>query len=225
MTERARVILNFHGVGVIPADIPASERPYWISTDVFTRILDLVIAHPKGRDVEMTFDDGNISDLEVCAPLLQERGLTAAFFALSGRIGRPRYLSDEDLRALSGLGMTIGSHGADHTDWRRADQAAFRKETFKARALLEQASGTAIDTVAVPFGAYNRKVLRGLAAAGFRKIYTSDGGISRPSNLLQPRTSIRSDMDLEDVTRLVHRKFPASARLRRAISVFLKRTL
>src|SRR5688572_20028566 len=110
-----RFILTFHGLGPVPDRVEGSERSVWVERELYESILDEV----HGRDdVEITFDDGNISDLEIGVPALAERGMRATFFVLGGRIGAPGYLGAEDVRALAAAGMGIGCHGAEHRSWR-----------------------------------------------------------------------------------------------------------
>src|SRR6056297_735130 len=112
-------VLNFHGLGRIPDHVEADERPYWISVTSFEQILDeVIIRRAWGQDVRITFDDGNRTDLEIAAPYLRDRALTATFFVLTGRLKKDGYLMPLDLHSLLDMGMNIGLHGRDHVDWR-----------------------------------------------------------------------------------------------------------
>ena len=57
--------------------------------------------------------------------------------------------------------------------------------------------------VAIPFGSYDRHVLRWLRAVGVTRAYTSDGGRARPDAWLQARTSLRHDMDAAWIARVL----------------------
>lgn len=72
------------------------------------------------KGVELAFDHGNVSDIKHALPALCRRGITAHFFVLAGRIGAAGYLSAQDVSSLHSAGMTIGSHGVHHRDWRRS---------------------------------------------------------------------------------------------------------
>lgn len=224
MTGRC-FILNFHGIGTPHDGIDASERPYWVSEDFFARVVDLVGARDNPERVRWTFDDGNRSDLTIGARLLGERGLTADFFLLTGRFDDPRYLSPADARLLVSMGMRIGLHGRDHVDWRRLTPDRLMAETVAARADLAEAAGTAIDRVAIPFGAYNRRVIAHLKRCGFRRIYTSDGGPSRTGDRICSRTSVRDDMMLEQIAALIDGRVPLVSKLRRTVSSTVRRHL
>src|SRR5699024_2185059 len=88
------------------------EAPYWVGADRFREIVGLIRAAP--RRVGITFDDGNASDLAICAPILAREGLGARIFVLAGRIGTPGSLSAADLGRLQEMGFEIGTHGHDH---------------------------------------------------------------------------------------------------------------
>lgn len=218
-------ILNFHGIGDAPGHVEPGEGKYWISQAFFHRILDLVIDHGQTADVEITFDDGNMSDLECGVPALKDRNLTASFFVLSGRLDTPGYLSSADLTTMLREGMTIGTHGCDHVDWRTLDEERLTREICTSREVIAAACGRPVDTVAIPFGAYNGRVIRRLKAAGYERIYTSDTGPANGASRVQARTSIRSDMSLQDVERILSDRVSWKRKLRRTLAGILKRTL
>ena len=95
----------FHGIGTPQRVLEPGEDSYWISRDTFLGVLDRVV----DRDhVRLSFDDGNASDVEFALPALLERGLTATFFVVAGRLDQPGSLSRDDVRRLHDAGMTIG---------------------------------------------------------------------------------------------------------------------
>src|SRR5262245_57103342 len=115
------LILNFHGLGDPPAHIDAEERRYWWPVGTFTNLLDrLVDRYPTVANlkISLTFDDGNASDALLALPELTKRKLLAGFFVCSGRIGKKHYLDSSMIHDLLDSGMTIGSHGMYHRDWR-----------------------------------------------------------------------------------------------------------
>jgi peptidoglycan/xylan/chitin deacetylase (PgdA/CDA1 family) len=184
----AALILTFHGIGDPPRDLDARERRVWISTAVFCEVLDRV----RGRDdVRLTFDDGNRSDITVALPILAERGLSATFFVVTGRVGEPGFLNADDVAALVSAGMQVGSHGTTHRSWRNLQTADLNLELQSSRAALQSWADAPIRAAACPFGAYDRRVLRALRVAGFSRAFTSDGGRADPSAWLQPRNTIR----------------------------------
>jgi peptidoglycan/xylan/chitin deacetylase (PgdA/CDA1 family) len=217
-TGRWAVNVTVHGIGSRPTrPLEDGEDKVWISVDQFEGLLDAAIERP---DVTVTFDDGNRSDLEIGLPKLQERGLTGRFYVLAGLLGEPGRLDASDVRELHDAGMFIGSHGWAHRDWRTLDwgpagAVEVEEEMVQARKHLERLTGSDVSEVAVPFGSYDRHVVRTLRRTGVTRVYTSDGGWARNGAWLQARTSIRAD-DGPDWPRQVMEDRPSAGRRARA---------
>jgi peptidoglycan/xylan/chitin deacetylase (PgdA/CDA1 family) len=193
-TATARHVINItvHGIGPAVREFDPGEDKTWVSVAQFEQMLDAA----EGRtDVRIKFDDGNASDVEIALPRLIERGLTAEFFLLAGMLGDSGRIDPDGVRELLAAGMTIGSHGWAHRDWRRIDSVQAREELDDAPRVLSELTGRRVTHVAIPFGSYDRNVLRRVRTAGMTRAYTSDGGRSRPDGWLQARTSLRHDMD------------------------------
>jgi peptidoglycan/xylan/chitin deacetylase (PgdA/CDA1 family) len=192
--------VNFHGVGEPTRALEPGEDQVWMTTDRFREALD-VVAQSDGA--EITFDDGNESDVAIALPELRSRGLRATFFLVVERIGRPGFLSSGDVRALAAHRMSIGSHGMRHVPWRGLDGADLERELAGSRRALEESLGSPVDEAACPFGAYDRRVLRAARAAGYRRVLSSDGGSARRGAWLQPRTSLGPAHDRDAIRRVL----------------------
>lgn len=188
--------ISFHGVGSPGAEREPGEHDYWVGRDTFLRILDECVAHPR---VRLSFDDGNESDAAIALPALLERGLTAEFFVLAGRLDTPGNLSAESVRDLAEAGMRVGTHGLGHRRWTGASDAELPGELEQARDRIAQASGHAVDRAACPFGAYDRRVLKRLRALGYERVYTSDRRPCAEGDWLQARFSVRAEDTVESV--------------------------
>jgi peptidoglycan/xylan/chitin deacetylase (PgdA/CDA1 family) len=200
------VNLTVHGVGTPDRALDPGEDTMWVSVDQFERVLDAV----AGRaDLRLTFDDGNSSDLTIALPRLRERGLHAEFFVLAGLLGAPGRLDHDGVRALHAAGMAVGSHGWSHRDWRRLDEQEAHEELVEANRVLENLVGVPVSRVAIPFGSYDRHVLRRLRHVNATRVYSSDGGRARSDSWLQARTSLRHDLDAAWVSRLLAPSAPA----------------
>lgn len=187
------LVLTFHGLNepIVPME-EGAER-YFVSQSCFERTissLDELESH-SGCLISVTFDDGNLSDYDIGVPRLLDAGRTGQFFVLAGRIGQKGFLSGAQMREMIACGMTIGSHGYDHVDWRKLDGAGRQREYFDARRRIEDVIGIEVNRVAIPFGAFDRRVLHGLKAAGYERVYTSTAGLCLESSWFQPRWSVR----------------------------------
>lgn len=209
----------FHGIGRCAVEREPGEARYWMSQDTFLRVLDGLADLPG---VGLSFDDGNRSDAEIALPALRERGMTATFFALAGRLDDPASLNGADLRDLRGAGMSIGSHGWEHIPWRGLDDAQARREFVTARAALEEAARTTITEAALPLGRYDRTVLRRLREAGYRAVYTSDRFPARSGGWLRARYSVTAT-DTAGTVRAMARTRIGVAEARNVVASAVKR--
>jgi peptidoglycan/xylan/chitin deacetylase (PgdA/CDA1 family) len=214
------VNLTVHGIGPAPRPLDPDEDGTWVGTDQFERVLDAV----AGRgDVVITFDDGNASDVEIALPRLVERNLTAEFFLPAGLLCQPGRLDHEGVRELLRAGMSIGSHGWAHINWRGLDDRQAKREMVEAHQVLDELTGHRVSRVAVPFGAYDRHVLRRLRQARVTRVYTSDGGRARPGSWLQPRNSLRRDLDAAWINRVLNGVPPLPVRAKKLAARAIKR--
>ncbi|WP_084145029.1 polysaccharide deacetylase family protein [Amycolatopsis jejuensis] len=213
------VNLTVHGIGKPPRELEPGEDHTWVRADQFERVLDAVVERP---DVRLTFDDGNASDVEIALPKLIERGLTAEFFLLAGRVGEKGRIDADGIDALLGSGMSVGSHGWAHRDWRRLGGQHVEQEFRIAPRVLARHAGVPVRRVAVPFGSYDRRVLAALRASGVQRVYTSDGGAARGDSWLQPRTSLRHDLDDAWIDDVLAGAPGIRRRARRTVAKFVK---
>jgi peptidoglycan/xylan/chitin deacetylase (PgdA/CDA1 family) len=190
LPSETRIGLCFHGIGPRLRTLESDESGYWVSEDQFLRILDEAAEWP---DVDISFDDGNVSDVAIALPALQERGLGAVFYALAGRVDEPGSLSGAELRELVTAGMEVGTHGWHHVPWSDLDDVAAHLELVEARERLAEAAGRPVVRAALPLGRYNRRALRRLREAGYQSVSTSDRGLARAGEWLRPRFSVHAD--------------------------------
>lgn len=219
-----RVTINFHGLGPVPTHVDAGEARVWCAdTALYADLLDEVreAAAAQGLDHLITFDDGNRSDLDHGLKPLADRGISAIFFPCAGRLEQPGYLDRGALRELVAAGQRIGSHGWSHIDWRRASPPVMRQEVGDAKDRIEQAAGVAVTTVAIPFGCYDRRVLRD--AAMFDTVFTSDAALADATARVQPRFSYTSDWKRGAVVAAISGSRRPFTRAKKKLAMTIKR--
>lgn len=196
MIDRHVLNVCFHGIGEPTRPLEPGEARYWISRDQYLSILDSFAGKPN---VRVSFDDGNASDHHIGLPGLSERGLTATFFMLAGRVDEAGSLSREQLADLRSAGMRIGTHGMDHRPWDSLDVRGRQREFVEARQVLRELTGAAIDEAALPLGRYNRRLLGQLRDLDYTTVFTSDRRWARSGTWLQPRFSVRTQDTAESL--------------------------
>lgn len=186
------VNLTVHGIGRPERPLDPGENEKWVTVEQFEELLDAAVGIDN---VHLTFDEGNISDVEIALPRLLERRLKAEFFLVAGEIGARGRIDQSGVRELVAAGMSVGSHGWSHRDLRRLDDKHLSQELRDASEYLSELARRPVQRVALPFGSYDRRVLDRLRKAGATRVYTDDGGSARAFTWLQPRTSLPHDLD------------------------------
>lgn len=99
--------------------------------------------------VSLTFDDTH-EDQQQVRSILSDHGLHATFFVNSSRIGRPGYMTLDDLLGLQADGNEIGGHTVTHARLPSVDADEQRRQICDDRAAL-LAQGFAVTSFAYPY--------------------------------------------------------------------------
>ena len=89
--------------------------------------------------------------------------------------------------------------------------------------LLEDLAVRPVTVASIPFGSYDRHVLRRLREAGFTRVYSSDGGSARTDAWFQARTSLRGDLDAAWIAEVLADSATPALRARRVAARAVKR--
>lgn len=214
-------ILMYHGLHRDPASRGRFDAVYSVHPEQFARQLDWLLEHRhrtlrldeadvaapsrEERRVVITFDDGDLSNVEIALPLLQQRGMVAEFFITSDFIGQPGMVSADDVRRLSAAGMGIGSHGRTHAFLQDLDTRELTAELDDSRGRLQAICGRPIDSLALPGGRGGERELAAAQRIGYRHLLGSVPGPNRrprADGWLQ-RLSVTRDLSLDDFAALV----------------------
>ncbi len=132
-------------------------------------------AGPGCGPVYLTFDDGT-ADHRRAADLLSSQGLAGTFFAITGRLGTPGYLSEDDVRYMVAQGHRLGSHSVTHRRLTSLSAAELAEELVSSRAHLEALAQHTVDWFAPPGGVYSPAVLEAALRVGYQIVRTMDWG-------------------------------------------------
>ena len=147
-----------------------------------------------GRATALTFDDGHESNYAHAFPLLLELRCGADFFVNPARVGTRGHASWAQLREMADAGMSIQSHGWDHTYFDALSPDALEQDLRRSKAEIEDRLGHRVTLLAPP-GGRTPPMLGHLACAlGYRAVACSVPGAWRrgsPSVML-PRFAVRS---------------------------------
>ncbi|MDB5032376.1 polysaccharide deacetylase family protein [Mucilaginibacter sp.] len=130
-------------------------------------------ALPK-KPIMLTFDDTDEDQYTIAAPELKKYGYKAVYFVMTVSIGRPHYMTKEQVKALSDAGNVIGSHTWDHhmTSKYKHDPNPKKDDWViqidKPTQKLEEITGKKITYFAYPFGIWNKSGFGELHKHGFK---------------------------------------------------------
>jgi peptidoglycan/xylan/chitin deacetylase (PgdA/CDA1 family) len=123
----------------------------------------------------LTFDDGGVTAYDPIADILEANGWRGHFFITVDYIGRPSFVTSEQIRALRRRGHLVGSHSCSHPErMSSCAEAQLVNEWRKSQEILSDIVGEPITTASVPGGFYSRAVARAAAQAGFQILFNSE---------------------------------------------------
>ncbi len=149
------------------------------------------------RDVYVTFDDAFANLLDNAIPVLEKYQIPATIFAVVDNLcclprwempyGHPEStemtMTAEQLVAVSkNLLFRIGSHTLTHPCLSKITPDQLKKELIDSKLRLEHLLGKPVEDLSLPFGSYNKKVLRMAQEAGYRRVYTVDAKLANPAS-------------------------------------------
>jgi peptidoglycan/xylan/chitin deacetylase (PgdA/CDA1 family) len=219
MAEHPLPVLMYHGIHSGPDRRGVYDPVYSVAPGEFARQLDwlagngyrslrlrdLERARGTERCVVITFDDGEISNLDIALPRLAERGMVAEFFVTSGFVGQPGRPTAADLRRLVAAGMGVQAHGATHRYLADLDAAELEAELADSKRDLEAVIGEAVTALALPGGRGGARERTAALRLGYSDLFNSEPGVNRGwrrGEYLQ-RLAITRDLVLDDFARLV----------------------
>jgi peptidoglycan/xylan/chitin deacetylase (PgdA/CDA1 family) len=123
------------------------------------------------KPVMLTFDDTDLDQFTVAAPELRKYNFKAVYFIMTVSLGRPRYMSRDQVKQLSDEGNVIGSHTWDHHNVKKFKEEDWVTQIEKPTKTLEEITGKNIEYFAYPFGLWNREAIPNLKSRGFKAAF------------------------------------------------------
>jgi len=214
-------ILAYHEV------MPESNYSYCVSLRQFKDQLG-ILGHGSEAEfgAHVTFDDGELSQMEMAGPLLLEYGIKATYFVTPGLIGTARkFLGWEQLRQLQAAGHTVQSHGWSHKFLTACNDRDLKHELQISRQTLEERLGEKVEEISIPGGRWDERVLRACAEAGYRQVYVSEPWMATEMFGVKVlgRFMVRNTTSLQQFERIVRgdratlRKMKMRSQIRRGI--------
>ncbi|WP_207435295.1 polysaccharide deacetylase family protein [Sabulibacter ruber] len=123
------------------------------------------------KPIMLTFDDTKLDQYTVAKPELDKYGFKAVFFIMTVSIGRPNYMTKEQIKELSDAGHVIGSHTYDHHNVKKYQEKDWITQIEKPTKQLEAITGKPVEYFAYPFGLWRSEAIPELKKRGFKAAY------------------------------------------------------
>ncbi len=154
----------------------------------------------KHKAVTLSYDDGTIHDRRL-VDIFNSYGLMGTFHLNSGSLGKPDYLTPEELILLF-AGHEVSAHSVTHPHLETLPLESLASEILEDRRTLESLVGYPVRGMSYPFGSYNTHVLQSLPHYGieYSRTVESHGGFHLPDDFLRWHPTCHHANDLEKKT-------------------------
>ena len=153
-----------------------------------------------GKSVMITFDDTSEEHFTIAKPEMEKYGFKGVFYIMTISIGRPNYMTKDQIRQLADDGHIIGSHTWDH---HRVDRYK-NENTIEERGVkkvvndwdqqlantkksLEAITGKPVEYFAYPFGIWSKEGIPEIEKRGYKMAFQ----LSTKRDSLQPLFTAR----------------------------------
>lgn len=123
----------------------------------------------------ISFDDTRADHYLSAAPLLEKYGFRGTFYIMTVSIGKPGYMTKEQIKDLSDRGHAVGLHTWDHQDLKKIGEDRWKIQIEKPKVLLEDITGKSVTSLAYPFGLWNPQVIQQIKSRGIRSAFQLGG--------------------------------------------------
>lgn len=157
---------------------------------------------PRGREIVITFDDGNYTFRDEAIAVLEKHQFPAAVFVVSesALYERNGSLEAEEIAQLARNPLiTIGSHSMTHPLLSRLTPQEIERELKGSREALEKMTGKPVYYLAYPSGNLDIRVVEEAKQAGYRLAFTTSPkklGMLEEGDWSLPRVKISRSSDL-----------------------------
>lgn len=132
------------------------------------------ITQPKGQ-VMVCFDDGWAGLYEAKDYFVENKVFPTIFIAVD-LIGKPGYLTLQQIKELQNEGFLFEGHTWSHRDLTTFDNEGLHRELIDSREELSRLLGKEVEALCFPQGRFSDKVYQISVEAGYKKLYSSITG-------------------------------------------------
>ncbi len=159
----------------------------------------------KPRYVALTFDDGYDDIYTEAFPLLEKYGMIGTVFLITDNIGKPGYLTQDQIKEMIAAGFEFGSHTITHPNLANANVANLKIQLKQSKYVMERLFDIKVVSFCYPSGKFNDQVVSIVKEAGYTNATTTvEGYTNSNSNLyLLPRLRVSGKAKLADFAKKI----------------------
>lgn len=211
-------IFEYHDLSEKPSNSKTFHSPYvllktkffeqmrWLYQNGYKTLTidDLLSGNMPEKSVILTFDDGHISNYKLAFPILKKFNFLGTFFIVPQFIGKKSCISKKHILEMHEEGMKFGSHSLTHPFLLSLSKEKVMQELLESKSKIESILKIKINHFSVPYGFYDKYLVRHVENAGYKSLVTEDFGYYKPNNSsfqILPRFTVKSHIAL---SRFVH---------------------
>ncbi|KKS41352.1 MAG: Polysaccharide deacetylase family protein [candidate division CPR1 bacterium GW2011_GWA2_42_17] len=166
-----------------------------------------------GKPIILTFDDGYRDAFTGALPLLKKYNMTATFYVIVNSLGKPIYLTWDEIKIMKASGMNIASHTLHHPPLATLSTQKIDWELSESKRELDKRLNQNTIDFAYPYGSYDRRVVESAKKAGYQTAVTVMTGVaSEKNNMLElPRLRVSDNTNFEELLKVSPSVIPAKA--------------
>ncbi len=219
-------ILMYHYVSTPPANADIYRKDLSVTPELFNAQLDRIQAEGyttislydlinhlatgaglPAKPVILTFDDGYRDNYENAFPALKAHGMRATIFVVVDFINaqRPEYMTWDMLREMHNAGLSIESHGIDHSSLKNRDRDSLVFQALRTYETLQNELGQRARFISYPAGQYDQNTIDVFKGAGYwAGITTLSGATHSTDHLFElHRVRVRGTTSADDLAKLL----------------------
>ena len=141
-----------------------------ITPDQYLTYLTKGTSIPKKSTI-ISFDDTSEEQYTVGAAELDKYGFKGVFFVMTISIGKPGYMSKEQLKDLADRGHIIASHTTDHHNVKKYEGQDWDIQLTRPKEKLEAITGKPVEYFAYPFGEWEHEAIPELKKRNYKAAF------------------------------------------------------
>lgn len=124
-----------------------------------------------GKPIMISFDDTRAEQFTLAREEMNKYGFKGVYFIMTVSLGKPGYMTKQEVKELADEGNVVGSHTWDHSNVKNYSGEDWKIQIDKPSQELEKITGRPIQYFAYPFGLWNREAIEQLKQRGFKAAF------------------------------------------------------